>query len=258
MRYLRTKAERQDSDGPSVDLYRQDFHAWATEQARALHRAGEGRARGDARALRDALSTLDFENLSEELAGLGRSELRELRHRLATVVEHLLKLQFSPATDPRAGWRSTVQRGRVEIARLLEDSPSLKAELPASLDKAKADAAELVPAELADRGEAPVKGLEALAMATTIDQATRDYTLDRVQDRDWWPDDPLDVLTEAINAYSVRFPEQGLPFLRTAGSRERHWAAARLLRAAVEAGEPLTERALDALGIQLPPPDAPA
>jgi hypothetical protein len=112
-------------------------------------------------------------------------------------------------------------------------------ELPAVLEKAKEDAAALVPAELADRGEIPGKGIRAIAVNVAMHEAMRDYTLDRVQNRDWWPSTSLDVIIEAINAYSTRFPEQGVLSLRTAGSRENHWIAMRLLRAAVKAGKPL-------------------
>ena len=189
MQRRRATAERRDDHGPPVGLYEQDFHAWASEQARVLRRAGESRARGDAEAFREATAALDYENLAEELDSLGRSELRELRHRLTTIVEHLLKLQFSPAAEPRVGWRSTVQRGRIEVARLLEDSPSLRAKLPSALGKAKLDAAVLVLAELKDRGEASAEGLAgAAALATAMDRALRDYTPAQVRDRDWWPE----------------------------------------------------------------------
>ena len=255
MQRRRAAAERHDDHGPPADLYRQDFYAWASGQARALHRAGEGRARGDAGAVRDALSALDFDNLAEELDSLGRSELRELRHRLTTIVEHLLKLQFSPAEGPRAGWRSTVRRGRIEVARLLEDSPSLKAELLPSLNKAKLDAGALVLAELESHGEVPVKLVKTATLTVAVMEALLgDHTLERVQDRDWWPGDPQDALTEATGAYSARFPGQEAPLPRSIGDREEQWAAVAVLRMAVKAGTPLDEETLKALDLLQPPP----
>lgn len=184
-------AEHHDSDGPPTGppagLYRRDFHAWASDQARALRQAADSRARGDAEAFREAIAGLDLENLAEEVAGLAKSEQRELRNRLTTVVEHLLKVQLSPAAEPRAGWQSTARRGRVEIARLLEDSPSLRAELYPLLDKARGDAWMLVLGELRDRGEAPAKGTAARASARAMHRALGDYTPERVLDPNWWP-----------------------------------------------------------------------
>lgn len=62
---------------------------------------------------------------------MGRSQRRELRSQLATIIEHLLKLQYSNAPEPRAGWIETIGQERREIERLLEDSPSLRRELVA-------------------------------------------------------------------------------------------------------------------------------
>lgn len=173
-------AERHDSD--VVDLYHRDFRAWALEQAQALHRAAESRVHDDANALQEAVAALDYVNLSEELASLGRSESRELRQRLTTIVEHLLKAQHSPAPRPRAGWRNTVRRDRIEVSHLVADSPSLEAELPDLLGEATENAVKLATAELADRGEG-----EARELARAMREAVRDYTPDRVLDPDWWP-----------------------------------------------------------------------
>ncbi len=184
MQSKRTKANRRDSDGPPIgppaDLYRQDFHAWASDQARALRQAADSRARGDTEAFREAIAGLDLENLAEEIAGLAKSEQSELRHRLTTVVEHLLKLQHSSAPEPRAGWRNTVRHSRIKIARLLEDSPSLKAKLPDALDKAREDGRALAPGALKDCGE-------DLTDMAQIRGMLLDYTLKRVLDPDWWP-----------------------------------------------------------------------
>lgn len=183
MQRARLLAERYGSGGPpAVDLYHRDFRAWALEQARALRRARDGRAHGNAEALQEAIAALDLENLAEEVGALAKSESRELRSRLATIVEHLLKAQHSPAAGPLAGWRGTVQRSRAEISRLLENSPSLKAELPELLDEAAVDAVGPVAVDLEDRGEG-----EARELAGSMREALRDYTPERVLDPGWWP-----------------------------------------------------------------------
>ena len=91
--------------------YDTDFCAWAAAQAELL-RAGR-------------LDEADIARIAEEIEDLGKRDRRELASRIQTVIEHLMKLAASPATEPRAGWEATIARERVEIGRLLEDSPSL-------------------------------------------------------------------------------------------------------------------------------------
>ncbi|MBV8094777.1 MAG: DUF29 domain-containing protein [Acetobacteraceae bacterium] len=98
-------------------LYEQDFVLWTKAQSKALREAAAG-----------GNTALDWENLAEEIESLGRSERRELRSRIARIIEHLLKLEHSPAEAPRGGWKDTDRRERGEIELLLEDSSSLRQE----------------------------------------------------------------------------------------------------------------------------------
>ena len=79
---------------------------------------------------------LDWEHLAEEIDNLGRSLRAELRNRLATIIEHLLKLEVSRAVDPRAGWMETIQRERVEVEAPLDENQSLRTMLTESLASA--------------------------------------------------------------------------------------------------------------------------
>lgn len=100
--------------GSAVELYEEDFVRWTEQQSRALREAaGVG-----------TNLPLDWENLAEEIESLGRSQRRELRSRLAVILEHLMKLDHSPATEPRTGWMDTISRERSSIEDLLQDSPS--------------------------------------------------------------------------------------------------------------------------------------
>src|SRR5262249_21247609 len=94
-------------------LYDQDFFLWTQEQAAALRHA------------KGANLPLDWENLAEEIESLGKSLRAELNSQIRRILRHLLKLEASPATDPRAGWRTTVLDARTELEDLFEDSPSL-------------------------------------------------------------------------------------------------------------------------------------
>ena len=89
------------------DLYDTDFVAWTDQQADALRRFAAGERVND---------LVDWTNIIEEIESLGRSQEQELANRVSTILDHLMRLQASPATDPRRGWRSTIVRTRAEIA----------------------------------------------------------------------------------------------------------------------------------------------
>ena len=94
-------------------LYDEDFVRWTEQQAAALRRA------------KSSDLPLDWENLAEEIESLGKSDRRELRSQITRILRHLLKLEVSPAAEPRAGWRAMIREARSEIEGVLEDSPSL-------------------------------------------------------------------------------------------------------------------------------------
>jgi len=100
-------------------LYEEDFVRWTEEQSSALR---------DAARIGTNLP-LDWENLAEEVESSGRSQRHELRRRIAVILEHLLKLERSPAADPRRGWMETIARERSDIELVLNDSPSLKGDV---------------------------------------------------------------------------------------------------------------------------------
>ena len=151
-------------------LYKRDFYAWARQQADALRRADRG-ARPE---------EIDFMNLSEEVEDLARRERQQLAERIETIAEHLAELQFSPAQDPRAGWRATVRRTRSAIARLLDDSPSLRRELNDLVERSAPPAVLAAVEELKERGEVDAGVMAALGAAS--------YTVDEIVSPDWWPD----------------------------------------------------------------------
>src|SRR5262245_25646374 len=97
---------------PAAGLYEADLAKWADRQAGALaaRRAAE----------------VDWDNVAEEIASLGRAQRREIRHRLIRLYQHLLKWQFQPERRSHS-WQSTIGDQRLQIDGLLETSPSLKA-----------------------------------------------------------------------------------------------------------------------------------
>ena len=83
--------------------YEEDLYAWTQEQASFLRaRQSDG---------------LDWENLAEEIAAVGRSDRRKLESRLCVVLLHLLKWQAQPGLRG-ASWRKTLRTQRREIRKL--------------------------------------------------------------------------------------------------------------------------------------------
>ena len=128
--------------GPEVGYVR-DFHAWTQAQAAALRAAAQTGAN----------FPVDWENVAEEIESFGRSEASALRSRLRTIIEHLLKLEVSPARDPVPGWRETITRCRIDIENDLADSPSLRRHVPEWLEREHRAAARLVSMNLRGHGE---------------------------------------------------------------------------------------------------------
>jgi hypothetical protein len=129
--------------GSAAQLYQRDFVRWTEQQSTAL--------RDVARSSTNL--PLDWENIAEEIESLGRSQRHELRSRIAVILEHLLKLERSPASDPREGWMDTIGRERLNVEYLLEDSPSLRGELGPMIEKLKPRVTRLATASLFGYGE---------------------------------------------------------------------------------------------------------
>jgi len=140
---------------------------WTEEQAAALRRANGFNL------------PLDWENLAEEIESLGKSDRRELRSQITQILRHLLKLEVSPAKEPRAGWQATIREARLEIEGVLEDSPSLRRETEALIKKQIRAAAELAADDLGQHGE------QADAIWARLQNEV--FTAEQVLG-DWFPD----------------------------------------------------------------------
>src|SRR5437763_13952348 len=111
-------------------LYDEDFVAWTQQQAKALRAAAGSRTN----------QPLDWENLAEEVENLGKTVRREIGSQIRRIIQHLLKLQYSPAIDPRRRWFESSTEARSEIADILEQNPSLRRELGDQIAKQTARA----------------------------------------------------------------------------------------------------------------------
>jgi hypothetical protein len=105
---------------PSTDaaLYEDDFYLWAERQADLLRK---GRFRD-----------LDLAHLVEEVEDLGANLRNAVTSRTREIILHLLKLQYSPAVEPRRGWQESIGKQRDDLE--LEITPSLRHQLVAELE----------------------------------------------------------------------------------------------------------------------------
>jgi len=145
----------------SQQLYDQDFYAWSRRQADLL-RAGRFRE-------------LDLEHLVEEVDDLGGALKRSVRSRIRTIIEHLLKLEHSPAQDPRGGWYDSVIAQRSDL--IDELTPSIRREIEPEL------------AELYDRARtATATSLRKHNEPAAADALPADcpYAFDQITG-EWWP-----------------------------------------------------------------------
>lgn len=95
-------------------LYDTDFYLWTQTTAKLLKE--------------NKLDRVDFESLIEEIESMGRKDKKELKSKLTTLIEHLLKINYwqSEKANNARGWRQTIVEQRRQIQYLLEESPSLR------------------------------------------------------------------------------------------------------------------------------------
>jgi hypothetical protein len=80
------------------NLYDEDFYVWTEAQAELMRKR--------------QFEALDLDNLIEEVEALGRAEKSSVLNNTSVIIEHLLKLQYSPAQEPRNAWRAVREHRR--------------------------------------------------------------------------------------------------------------------------------------------------
>ena len=140
-------------------LYEEDFYVWSQKQAELL-RAGR-------------FDELDLPRLIEEVEDLGASQRRDVFSRSQRLLQHLLKLQFSAAVEPRPGWQQTIEDQRDELELVL--TPTLRRELEQTLPERYARARRRAAKDLARYGEPANLPPEC------------PYSIEEILDADWLP-----------------------------------------------------------------------
>ncbi len=162
--YIEARAD--DGGHSSVGEYHTDFGLLAADQARALRAAAH-----------TINLPIDWDNVAEEIEALGKVQARDMAQRLSTILVHLIKLQASPATNPRNGWRRTVRNQRRDLNRLLKDEATLATRVEAVIQDEIEDARDQARADIADYGE-----------VLRVDIAQLTFTEDQVLGT-WFPGD---------------------------------------------------------------------
>jgi len=95
-------------------LYETDFYAWTQRQSELL--------------LLEEFTEVDWQHIAEEIRSLGNRDKRQVKNRLIVLMMHLLKSQYQPERSTPS-WRKTMLEQRQRLHFVLEDSPSLRAQL---------------------------------------------------------------------------------------------------------------------------------
>jgi len=151
-------------DGPRYD---DDFYAWTQHQGMVL------------RTMAVADNRFDCDNVAEEIEDLGRSERDAVRSQIRRIIEHLLKLAYSPAPQPRFDWMASIAEARATLGDKI--SPTLRLDAEAMLAELYRDGRRQ--AELSLRAYGEHQAAEALPQSSP-------YSLDDIFREDWYPDGP--------------------------------------------------------------------
>ncbi|WP_089934635.1 DUF29 domain-containing protein [Candidatus Entotheonella palauensis] len=129
---------------------------------------------GNAKMTAGHVSKLDLANLAEEIESLGKRDRRALRSRLKVLMRHLLKWCYQPERCQKGhSWWSTIRTHRRDIELILEDSPSLRRQIPNMI------AADYQAMRLDASGET------SLPLETFPEM--RPWTTEQILDETFWP-----------------------------------------------------------------------
>lgn len=160
-------ASDRQTDAPIDELYATDFYAWTQTQIQLLRQQD--------------WQQVDWANVIEEIASLGKQQQQELRHRLSILLGHLLKWEYQPHSRSRS-WLATIRFQRLDTLDFLEDNPSLKPYLATALNRAYR--------------KAVVLAAQETDLAIAHFPAECPYTLDDILKSDFYPGEASNLLMD--------------------------------------------------------------
>ncbi len=105
------------------NLYETDFVEWTIKQAEALNDHN--------------IKALDWENLKEEIEDLGKEQIHAVSSFVKRLIEHKLKLDYSPNQYPRNHWKTEINNFQDEIERRLTKTLLNKIDIEKEYQRAK-------------------------------------------------------------------------------------------------------------------------
>jgi hypothetical protein len=158
-----------DGPRPNGPRYDDDFYAWTQYQAEVL------------RSMRTRDNRFDREHVAEEIEDLGKSERSAVRSEVRRILEHFLKLAYSPAAEPRSDGMVSIASARAELEDKLTATlrKDIQAELPGLYTRAK----KIAILALVSYDE---------ANAAVGFPGTCPFTLEQILADDWYPEPPGD------------------------------------------------------------------
>jgi len=142
-----------------TSLYEADFYEWIVTTATLLRQR--------------RFADIDIEHLAEEVEDMARRERRALESYIRNVLLHFLKWRYQPEKRG-ASWRQSIRNGRIEIRKLLRDSPSLTSQVAQILD-------DEYPAARAD-------AIDETELSENLFPEQCPFTAEQVQDSQFWPE----------------------------------------------------------------------
>ncbi|MEH2417751.1 DUF29 domain-containing protein [Nostoc sp.] len=143
-------------------LYDQDYYLWLRTTINQLRT--------------NQFSSVDLDNLIEELEDMGRSQKRAIESLLIKLLEHLLKLKCCDEERERnqGHWKGEIRTFRREIKKALKDSPSLKPYILEIFDQCYEDAR----TEASDRSQLSIDIFPLIPIGS----------LEQILDENWFPE----------------------------------------------------------------------
>jgi hypothetical protein len=94
-----------------MPAHEEDFYAWTFEQARFLRER--------------RFDLLDIEHLADEIEDIAKRESRELTKDISALLAYLIRWHFLPG-ERTISWSVTIEVVRLQVAEVLDESPSLR------------------------------------------------------------------------------------------------------------------------------------
>ncbi len=158
------RVERGKAEAPSSEAqHNKDFYRWTQETAELIRQR--------------RFDEVDLEHVAEEIHDMGLRDHREVRSRSTVLLMLLLKWQVQPDGRENSSWLAKIGEQRMELALVLDDSPSLRR----------------VPMEklTAIYGKAVDGVVRETHLSSKVFPSNGPYTADQILDDDFLPEGPL-------------------------------------------------------------------